>query len=297
MQIHYIGLGKMGLNMVERMVSKGHTVTAFDIDTKALKQAQKKGARAARSLEELMDGGAHQRVIWVMVPFAVVEVVLQDLEGLLRPGDVIIEGGNSPYMMSRKRAERYKAKGIGYLDIGVSGGPEGALYGACMMVGGAKKDYAKVEPLLKDLCVKDGLLHAGASGAGHYVKMIHNGIEYGMMQAIAEGFSLMHQTDEFKLNAKAIASLFNHGSVVESRLMDWLHQGYEKYGNALAPVSGTAIGTGEGGWTVATARELKIPVKVIEYAFKARKESETNPNYQAKIIMAIRNGFGGHAIK
>lgn len=296
MHIHYIGLGKMGLAMVERMLHAGYAVTAFDLNQKAREQAEKIGAQTVSELTELLQESTKPRTIWMMVPHTVVDIVIEDLLPKLKKGDLLVDGGNSPYRLSIKRAAMLKKKGIGFLDIGVSGGPHGARYGACMMIGGTKTNYAKIEDLVAALCVKDGYAHVGKSGSGHFVKMIHNGIEYGMMQAMAEGFSIMNGTKEFSLDLKQIAHVYSHGSVIESRLMDWMHDAFKEHGNALKAVSGTAIGTGEGKWTVKTAHELDIPDHVIHEAFLARKRSEKKPNYQAKIIMALRNQFGGHSI-
>ena len=287
----------MGLGMVERMLHARFTVTAFDLDQKARASAEKLGAQTVDQIHDLVDENGTGRVVWIMVPHTVVDGVLEDVLIQLKKGDIVIDGGNSPYKLSVDRAARLKKKGIHYLDVGVSGGPKGARYGACMMVGGSTRIAKKLEPLFTALCVKDGYAHVGKSGAGHFVKMVHNGIEYGMMQAIAEGFAIMREADSFSIDLKKVSKVYSHGSVIESRLMDWMHDAFTEYGSELKKISGTAIGTGEGKWTVETAHELGIPDHVIHEAFLARKRSEKAPNYQGKVIMALRNQFGGHSIK
>jgi 6-phosphogluconate dehydrogenase len=295
MQIGYIGLGRMGLNMVRRLVDKGHDVVAYDVDPGAVRRAVKFGARGARSIEELVESLSVPRLIWVMVPHAHVGDVMSELAPMLSKGDVVIDGGNSPYAQSVVRARALAERGVGFLDVGVSGGPEGALNGACLMVGGPKGVFSKVSGLLEDLAVPEGVAHVGPSGAGHYVKMVHNGIEYGMMQAIAEGFDVLRAKQEFKVNLKEAARIYQRGSVIESRLVGWLHSAFAKFGSGLKGVSEQAVGTGEGKWTVEEAKKLGVSVDVIRQAVKAR--ARTKGGFQGKVVMALRGMFGGHDVK
>ncbi len=295
MKISYIGLGKMGLNMVERMLSHNHEITAYDTDKNARDKAEKIGAKTVNSLEELIKEAETPRTIWIMVPHSVVENVLTEIKPFLSEGDTIIEGGNSPFKDSIKRGKEFEEKKINFLDAGISGGPSGAKNGACIMVGGKKEIYEKYENLFKDLATENGYSYMGTYGAGHFVKMVHNGIEYGMMQAIAEGFDIMKNAkfDE-KLPLTNIANLYNHGSVIESRLVGWLLSGFEKYGENLNEITGSASASGEGLWTVETAHEMNIPVKVIEESLNARTKSQKEPSYQGQLISVMRNQFGGH---
>ena len=293
MQIAYIGLGKMGLNMVTRMIEHGHSVVAFDPNEEARKQAEEIGATTAESLAELVKAVEAPRNIWLMVPHQAVEDVLDELAPLIDEGDTIIEGGNSPFKETMRRAQAHEERGVHFLDAGVSGGPGGARSGACIMVGGERETYEKYADLFKDLSVEDGYAYMGKHGAGHYVKMVHNGIEYGMMQALAEGFDLMKQSD-FDLPLTDIARLYNHGSVIESKLVGWLLSGFEKYSDDLTGITGSASASGEGLWTVETAKEDGVPVAVIEDSLKARELSQKNPSYQGQLISVMRNQFGGH---
>lgn len=296
MTIGYIGLGKMGYNQVLRLLEKGHKVVVFDADEKAREKAERAGAETAASLKELPQKLIPPRLIWIMIPHTAVDEVLNELNTFLRAEDTVIDGGNSFYKDSIRRAKELKEKGINFLDVGVSGGPAGARYGACLMIGGEEQDYRKFEQLFRDLAAERGYGYMGRHGAGHFVKMVHNGIEYGMMQAIAEGFSVLKRS-EFNLNLEKIAELFNHGSVIESRLIRWLKEAYNEFGEDLTEVSGTVQRTGEGDWAVKTAEELEISVPVLKEALKFRIESEQNPSYTGKILSALRNQFGGHKVK
>jgi 6-phosphogluconate dehydrogenase len=298
MHIGYIGLGKMGLNMVERLLGHTHAVTAYDVSDDARKKAENIGAETSSSLKALIEKLETPRTIWIMVPHTVVGAVLDELEPLLTKGDTIIEGGNSPFKDSIQRAERYESQGISFLDAGVSGGPGGAKEGACIMVGGKKDVFEKYTSLFKDLAVEDGYAYMGTHGTGHFVKMVHNGIEYGMMQALAEGFDIMKQAHfDTPLPLADIAKLYNHGSVIESRLVGWLQSGYEKHGEELEDITGSARASGEGLWTVETAKEMGIPTPVITDALAVRSESQKKPSYQGQVISVLRNQFGGHDAK
>ena len=288
-QIGYIGLGKMGSAMVARLKEAGWCVESYDVS----------GKGTAKSIEQLAEKLQKPRVVWIMVPAGKpVDTVVSSLAELLdRGGDVVIDGGNSFYEDSIKRAKRLGAKGIAFLDVGVSGGPGTVRQGKpAVMVGGDKKVFQKLKPLFADITNKERLGYMGTSGTGHYVKMVHNGIEYGMMQALAEGFTLMKKSP-FELDLKEVARVYNNGSVIESRLTGWMQAGFKKYGQELQEVAGSVQHTGEGKWTVQTAKKLGVRVPVIEHAFKFRVESEKKPSYTGKILSLLRHMFGGHSIK
>ena len=294
MQIGYVGLGKMGLNMVTRLVRKGHRVVACDTDEKARVKAQKAGARTADSIQALMQSLPSPRIVWVMVPHKAVDAALRNIMRYARRGDIVIDGGNSHYADTLRRAKQVRAKGVRFLDAGISGGPKGALRGACVMVGGERSDFKKLENLFRDISAgRESYIYAGKAGAGHFVKMVHNGIEYGMMQAIAEGFEVLRK-GPYKLDLPAVAELYNHGSVIESRLVGWLAKAYREHGAVLKGISGTVGHTGEGEWTVKLAKKLKVPVPIIEGAFKFRVQSKKKPSYTGQVLSALRNQFGGH---
>jgi len=231
-----------------------------------------------------------------MVPHQAVDAVLKELTPLLKKGDVVVDGGNSPYKESIRRARELEVKGINFLDAGVSGGPAGARNGACIMVGGNKEVFQKFESLFRDLSVPDGYGYMGRTGAGHFVKMVHNGIEYGMMQALAEGFAVMKASD-FGLDLKKVADVYNHKSVIESRLMGWLRSAFVQYGEDLKDISGSAAQSGEGMWTVEAGKELEVPTPIIQAALDFRIQSQANPSYTGKLVSAMRNQFGGHDVR
>ena len=295
-EIGLIGLGKMGANMARRLHSKKWRVISFDKNPDATKKLEREGLAGAHSLSELVGKLSKPRLIWLMSPHKVVDEILDELIPLLDAGDTVIDGGNSPYKESIRRSKELSAKGINFLDAGVSGGPGGARNGACLMVGGEKELYKKYEQLFRDLSVKDGYGYMGKSGAGHFVKMIHNGIEYGMMQALGEGFEIMKKSP-FSLDMLSVAKIYNHGSVIESRLVGWLIEAYAKFGNELNAdecCSGKVSHSGEGQWTVDAARELGIPAEIIEGALEFRKKSQENPSYAGQVVSALRHQFGGH---
>ncbi|HEX9113114.1 MAG TPA: decarboxylating 6-phosphogluconate dehydrogenase [Nitrospirota bacterium] len=293
MRLGYIGLGKMGYNMAELLLEKGHRIVAYNRSAEPVKKIAERGAQTAESIRSLVAALEPPRLAWIMVPYQAVDDVLNELEPLLAKGDTIIDGGNSPYKESMRRAKELEGKGIDFLDAGVSGGPGGARSGACIMVGGRESVFRKYERLFKDASVEGGYAYFGAAGAGHFVKMVHNGIEYGMMQALAEGFAVM-KASPFNLDLVKIADLYNHRSVIESRLVGWLKNAYEQHGRDLSGISGSAAQSGEGMWTVEAARELGVPAPVIERALEFRIQSQKNPSYTGKIISALRNQFGGH---
>ena len=295
MKLGYIGLGKMGQGMVERLLEKRHNLVVFDTDEKLAERETWKGAVLARSTWNLVEMVERPRLIWLMVPHVVVDDVLQDIVPLLHDGDAIIDGGNSFYKDSQRRHKELAERYIHFLDAGVSGGPQGAREGACVMVGGNEEDYKKHEHLFRDIAAERAYAYMGPAGAGHFVKMVHNGIEYGMMQSLAEGFAVLKNAP-YPLNLLEVARLYNERSVIESRLVGWLKEAYEKHGEELDAISGSVGQTGEGMWTAETAKEFGIPVPVIETSVEFRKQSEANPSYIGKILSALRNTFGGHDV-
>src|SRR5512144_337752 len=293
MKLGYIGLGKMGYNMAELLLEKGHRIIAYNRSAEPVKKIAERGAQTAESIRSLVAALEPPRLIWIMVPYQAVDDVLNELEPLLAKGDTVIDGGNSPYKESMRRAKELEGKGIDFLDAGVSGGPGGARSGACIMVGGSENVFRKYEQLFKDASVEKGYAYFGAAGAGHFVKMVHNGIEYGMMQALAEGFAVM-KVSPFHLDLAKVADLYNRRSVIESRLVGWLRNAYEQFGPDLAGISGSAAQSGEGMWTADAAKELGVPAPIIEGAVGFRIESQRKPSYTGKVISALRNQFGGH---
>lgn len=295
MEIGLIGLGKMGFNLGINMHRHAHDVVAFDLNQQTLQAINQKGIATTDSLEQLVHSLKERRVIWMMIPAGeAVDLTIQELVPLLRSGDILIDGGNSNYKDSIRRAKDLDTKGIDYLDCGTSGGMDGALNGICAMVGGRKEVFSFCESLFKDLAVPDGYLYCGPSGAGHFVKMIHNGIEYGMMQSIAEGFEILHKS-EFNLDLKSVAGVWNHGSVVRSWLMELTENALSK-DPGLESIKGIMHSSGEGKWTLETALEKQIATPVIALSLLMRYRSLQEDTFSGKIIAALRNEFGGHAV-
>ncbi len=295
MKLGYIGLGKMGYNMVELLLKKGHEVVAFNRSAGPVQKIAQQGAKPEDSVRSLVAALEPPRLVWIMVPHQAVDDVLKDLVSYLGKGDTVIDGGNSPYKESIRRAKELEGKGIDFLDAGVSGGPRGALTGACIMVGGRQEVFRRYEQLFRDAAVEHGYAYLGQAGAGHFVKMVHNGIEYGMMQALAEGFAVLNKS-AFNLDLAAVADLYNHRSVIESRLVEWLKTAFEQYGPDLTGVSGAVEQSGEGMWTVQAAKELGIPVPIIQGALDFRLQSHKKPSYTGQVVSALRHQFGGHEV-
>lgn len=302
-EIGYIGLGRMGKNMVFRLLNAGWNIVAYNRSPESVKEVEAKGAFGTSSIRELVSKLPTPRVVWVMVSHQAVDEMINELAPLLEKGDLIIDGGNSPYQETMRRAKELNDKGIEFLDIGVSGGPGGSLNGACMMVGGKKELYDRLEEsgFFKDTCKIEGWGHFGPSGAGHFVKMVHNGIEYGMMQAIAEGFDLMRHIKEFgsdfSFDLEKITKVYSHGSVVTSSLVSWMYDGYKKYGKDLNEISGKASASGEGLWTVEAGKRENIQMPVIQASLDARQATQTKPSYQGKVVSTMRGEFGQHSVK
>lgn len=352
--IGYIGLGKMGLAQMERLVEKGWRVVAWSRSEPPRAAARRLGADVSESLADVCKKLKRPRLVWLMMPHVVVDEVLKKLMPHLSKSDTVIDGGNSFYKNSQRRANELARRGIHFLDVGVSGGPSGARNGACLMIGGDKRIFRKHEQLFKDMSATvvgsttapqykhtdklefvgmsqlggGSYAYVGGSGVGHFVKMVHNGIEYGTMQAIAEGFAILRAADErryqpqmnadtshppqsplgkggrrtkmnergFGLNLTQIAELYNQGSVIESRLVGWLAKAFKEHGEDLKDISGEVGQLGEGKWTVDTAKEFGVPVKVIEDSLDFRFASQGNPSYTGQVVSALRNQFGGHSV-
>jgi len=287
MQLGMIGLGRMGGNMVKRLTEHGHDLKTYDPGVES----------TAATLEELRDQLEKPRSFWMMVPAGkITEDTFQTLLTVAEQGDVIVDGGNSNFRDSQRRYAAAKEKGIRFVDAGVSGGVWGLEVGYCLMVGGDDDAVARVEPVFRDLAPEDGYAHVGAAGAGHFTKMVHNGIEYGLMQAYAEGFEVM-KASEFDLNLHEIAGIWRYGSVVRSWLLELLHAAFEKEGSQLEKIEGYVEDSGEGRWTIAEAIAEDVPVPVITAALFARFASRQDESFAAKVNAALRNQFGGHAVK
>jgi len=296
MKIGFIGLGKMGFNMVEHLLELGHEVVAFDVSAEAVKAIKAKGATAASSLQHLVGELDAPRVVWMMVPAGrAVDAVIGGLAPFLKAGDIVIDGGNSRYTDSVARAEKLREEGVRLLDIGTSGGLDGARHGACMMAGGDREAYTIVEPMLRDLCVENGCGYMGASGAGHFVKMVHNGIEYGMMQAIGEGFDLLRASG-FAPDNETVARVWSNGSVIRGWLMELAEKAFAKDGD-LGWLGGKVADSGEGRWTVEAAIDLGVAVPIISGALFRRFRSQSEENFSDKVVAALRHEFGGHAVQ
>lgn len=297
MKIGFVGLGKMGGRMVERLIRGGHEIVAFDPIRKAVKEAENKGAVPAGSLEELVDKLDPPRAIWIMVPSGKpTEETITTLSSFLREGDILIDGGNSFYKDSMRRAQALQAKGISLLDAGTSGGIWGLEIGYCLMIGGEDAAFEKVEPVFKTLAPDDGYAHVGPSGAGHFVKMVHNGIEYALLQGYAEGFEILNAKKEFKLDFEKIAHLWNQGSVIRSWLLELAEDAFKKDPH-LRSIRGYVEDSGEGRWAVAEAIDNDVPAPVITLSLLERFRSRQADSFSAKVIAALRNEFGGHGVK
>lgn len=295
MKIGLVGLGRMGFNLALNLQDHGHEVLAYDISKESLKKIKKEGVATADSLKALVGGLKKRRVVWVMVPAGtVVEDILNQLKNLLAKGDIVIDGGNSNYKDTLRRYGELSSQGISLVDCGTSGGISGARHGACTMVGGDKDAVKYCERIFKDLSVKDGYLHVGKAGSGHFVKMVHNGIEYGMMQAIAEGFAVFEKSG-FELDFERIARVWNHGSVIRSWLVELTERAFQK-DRRLSAIQGIMHASGEGLWTLQTALELGVPTPVIALSLIMRHRSMETDSFAGKVVAALRAEFGGHPV-
>ncbi len=298
MKIGMIGLGKMGGNMTEKLLNNNHEVVVFDIDHNKVEEYKKMGAIPSTSLENLakkLEG--NKKIVWVMVPAGnIVNNTVNELSNYLNEEDIIIDGGNSNYKDSIKLAKELEEKGIDLLDVGTSGGVWGLKEGYCLMVGGPKKAYDIVEEIFKDLAPEDGYNYIGKSGAGHFVKMVHNGIEYAMMESYAEGFEILKSKDEFEIDLGELADLWNHGGVIRSWLLE-LTADSLKDNPKLEGIKDYVEDSGEGRWTVLESIEQEVPASVIALSLFKRYRSRQDESFSAKILSVMRNAFGGHKIK
>lgn len=293
MKIGVVGLGKMGANIALNLMDHGHEVVGFDASDVAREKAGQEGITAVASMAELVGSLSAPRVLWVMVPSgAATEACLTEALELLEPGDVLVDAGNSMYKDSLRHAKAAEEVGVRFMDAGTSGGKSGARNGACIMAGGDKSAFELLEPALADITVKDGLLYTGRAGSGHFMKMVHNGVEYGMMQAIGEGLAIM-RASEFDYDLEAVARNWNHGSVIRGWLMELMESQLAAHPD-LADIKGVVAASGEAKWTVEAALDLEVPAPVIALSLMERNATQIDDSFSAKAVSALRNGFGGH---
>lgn len=297
MKIGLVGLGKMGGNMVRRLVGDGHEVVGYDLDEANVEAAAEHGAEKASSLQGLVEKLESPRAVWVMVPHGdPTEQTIEALLDLLGPRDVIVDGGNSRFSDSVAVAERCSREDVRFLDAGVSGGVWGLEEGYCMMIGGPRDAFKLLEPAFRTLAPEDGYAHVGSNGAGHFVKMIHNAIEYGMLQALGEGFECLDRS-EFDIDLQEVAELWQNGAVVRCWLLELLARAFEQEGNELDRIAGHVDDSGMGRWSVHYAVENAIPLPALTDALYGRFDSRVEERFSDKVIAALRNQFGGHAVK
>ncbi len=297
MQLGMIGLGRMGGNMTERLLRGGHEVVVYDRSPAAVQAAVAKGAAAASDLRDLAARLSAPQAVWIMVPSgAPVDETIAQLAPALARGAIVIDGGNSNFKDTMRRAAALKERGLELVDSGTSGGIWGLENGYCLMVGGSPDAVKRLEPIFTTLAPTDGFAHVGPTGAGHYVKMVHNGIEYGLLQAYAEGFEVLHASKLFQLDLHQIAALWNHGSVVRSWINELAERAFARDAS-LSDLKGWVDDSGEGRWTIQEAIDLDVPLPAITLALFARFRSRQQESFGAKVIAALRHEFGGHAVK
>ena len=299
MELGMIGLGRMGGNMVQRLLLGGHKIAAYDREPEAVPAAVEGDAVGASSIRDLVDRLAPPRAVWVMVPDGdPTENAVADLADALSPGDLVVDGGNSNYKDGIRRAAQLKERGLSFLDVGTSGGVWGLKEGYSLMIGGDPEAFLRLEPIFQTLAPgpDKGYGHVGPAGSGHFVKMVHNGIEYGLMQAYAEGFELMKAKDEFGLDLAQIAEIWRHGSVVRSWLLDLTASALAENAD-LDGIEAYVEDSGEGRWTVQESVDLGVPVPVIALSLQARFRSRQTGPFGPKLLAAMRNQFGGHAVR
>ncbi|MED4043519.1 decarboxylating 6-phosphogluconate dehydrogenase [Priestia aryabhattai] len=295
MKVGLVGLGKMGINLGQNLLDQRHDVVAFDVNSNAVEQMKGYGASGVSSLQELVQSLETPRVVWLMVPHTVVDSVISEIFPLLAEGDIVIEAGNSHYKESIRRYNELKENKIRFMDVGTSGGMEGARNGACYMIGGDREAWEIVEPIFRDTAVENGYLYAGEAGSGHFLKMVHNGIEYGMMAAIGEGFEVLEKS-QFDYDYEKVARVWNNGSVIRSWLMELTENAFSKDAK-LDDIKGVMNSSGEGKWTVETALDLQTATPVIAMSLLMRYRSLEDDTFTGKVVSALRNEFGGHAVE
>ena len=300
MTVGYIGLGKMGKNMVVRLLENNIEVAAWNRSSGPREEVEKAGAQTFSTVEALVAHLQSPKIIWLMLPAGqATDDLFQQVIPLLSVGDTVIDGANSFFKDTLTHAGQAKKRGISFIDVGVSGGPEGARHGACLMIGGSKDDVKRIEPIVQAIAAPNAWSHVGNVGAGHFVKMVHNGIEYGMMEAIGEGMAVL-RTSPFEVNLEEVTRIYNTRSVIESRLIGWTHAAFLEDPN-LSTISSQIAHSGEGEWTIDAAHELGVSVPIIEKSFQVRVESssvdEGSPDaFRNKVVSAQRGQFGGHAV-
>ncbi|MFD1359056.1 phosphogluconate dehydrogenase (NAD(+)-dependent, decarboxylating) [Fictibacillus halophilus] len=295
MKIGLIGLGKMGYNLALNMTNKGHEVVAHDVSEEAMNKIASEGVETATSFEEMISKLPTPKIVWLMVPAGdITEDVMNRVSSLLSEQDIIIDGGNANYKDTLRRGNDLKEKGIYLLDSGTSGGMDGARDGVCTMIGGDKEAFDQVEKLFQDISVENGYLYTGKSGSGHFLKMVHNGIEYGMMQAIAEGYEILEKSD-FDYDYEEVSRVWNNGSVIRSWLIELMQNAFSKDAK-LDSLRGVMNSSGEGKWTVETALDLQAVAPVITLSQIMRYRSQENDTFSGKVVAALRNEFGGHDV-
>ena len=295
MQIGMIGLGKMGLNLMMNLRDHGVDVMGYDVNPVMRQSAIESGLTVYDDLNEFTQAFDDRKIIWVMVPAGkITDSVIHQVSHLCQAGDIIIDGGNSFYQDSQKNSQQLKEMGIHFLDCGTSGGTSGARNGACLMVGGEEEVFNFLKDVLQAISVENGCLYAGKSGSGHYLKMVHNGIEYGMMQAIGEGFEVL-EASEFDFDFEKVARVWNNGSVIRSWLVELVQESF-KNDPKLEMITGASDSSGEAQWTVEQALKLKVPTPVISLSLMMRYRSKQNDTFAGKVVSALRNAFGGHSV-
>lgn len=295
MQIGMVGLGKMGYQLSLNLMEKGYQVCAFDVNKEAVQNISNEGAQGTTTLKELVSKMDRPRKLWLMVPAGdITEQVFQELLPLLDRNDIVIDGGNAHYKDSLRRYDQSREKGVYFLDCGTSGGVEGARHGACTMIGGDKEAFDQVENVFKDISVEKGYLYTGKAGSGHFLKMVHNGIEYGMMAAIAEGFEILEKSP-FDYEYEKVSTVWNNGSVIRSWLMELMENAFSKDAK-LDKIKGVMHSSGEGKWTVEAALDFQTAAPVIALSLMMRYRSLEDDTFTGKVVAALRNEFGGHAV-
>lgn len=296
MELAILGLGKMGFNLMQNLLDHKHEVVAFDINHNLVEQAEAVGAKGATSIQKVFKQLDGKKIIWMMVPAGeITEKLIVDLKPYLSEEDILIDGGNSNYKDTVKRYHDLKNKGISYIDVGTSGGMEGAREGACTMIGGDKEVFDQIEPIFKDISVENGYLYTGESGSGHFLKMVHNGVEYGMMQAMSEGFDILEKST-YDFDHEKVARVWNNGSVIRSWLMELMESAFSE-DPKLDKIRGIVHASGEGKWTVETALELETAAPVIALSLMMRNRSLESDSFSGKVVASLRNQFGGHAVE
>jgi 6-phosphogluconate dehydrogenase len=292
-----VGLGRMGGNMARRLHLAGHRVIAFNRSPDKTREIMTEGLDGAFTPQEALGMLPAPKVVWLMVPAGdATEATMEEWAALLSPGDTIVDGGNSDFRDSQRRHQLMAGRGIRFVDAGISGGVWGLQNGYGTMVGGDREAVEPLEPVFRSLAPEDGYIHAGPSGAGHFTKMVHNGIEYGLMQAYAEGFEILHAS-EFPLDLAAVAKAWQHGTVIRSWLLELAGLAFEQHGEDLGDIKGWVADSGEGRWTVREAINLDVPAPIITLSLLARFASRQDESFSAKVTAALRQQFGGHAVK